>query len=100
MTKKYQYCNFCDGILEDDIQCVVKDDITICADCIKRCNELVVQTNDIDKSNFKINLLKPKELKAKLDEYVIGQDNAKKSCLLQCIIILREYCKKKIKMMM
>ncbi len=36
-----------------------------------------------------INLLKPEELKAFLDDYVIGQEQAKKYCLLQCITTIR-----------
>ena len=43
-----------------------------------------------------INLLKPEEIKAFLDDYVIGQDEAKKHFLLLFTIITRESLQEKI----
>lgn len=40
-----------------------------------------------------INLLKPKEIKEILDEYVIGQEQAKKYCRWRYIIIINGYCR-------
>ena len=59
----------------------------ICDECVDICNEIIDEELGADGSPFKtidvsdtleINLQKPKELKAFLDEYVIGQDEAKK----------------------
>lgn len=56
----------------------------ICDECIDICNEIIMEEElDANKKNTKdasseINLVKPEELKAFLDEYVIGQDQAKK----------------------
>lgn len=53
----------------------------ICDECIELCAELIEEELDLDErepGDEEINLLKPKEIKAFLDEYVIGQEQAKK----------------------
>lgn len=53
----------------------------ICDECIDVCAEIIEEEFAYeDESKFSgINLLKPEEIKAFLDDYVIGQDEAKKS---------------------
>ena len=54
----------------------------ICDECVALCNDLIA-SQEIDRHDAKtdenITLPKPMEIKAKLDEYVIGQDEAKKT---------------------
>ena len=53
----------------------------ICDECIEVCSEIIEEEfeYDDDRREFDdINLLTPEEIKAFLDEYVIGQDEAKK----------------------
>ena len=53
----------------------------ICDDCVDRCSELLDDENygwDKEDQFSDINLLKPKEIREFLDQYVIGQDAAKK----------------------
>ncbi|MCI8557233.1 MAG: ATP-dependent Clp protease ATP-binding subunit ClpX [Lachnospiraceae bacterium] len=53
----------------------------ICDECIELCSELIEEELELDEQELgdeEINLLKPKEIKAFLDEYVIGQEEAKK----------------------
>ena len=53
----------------------------ICDECIELCAELIEEELDLEEQEMgdeEINLLKPKEIKAFLDEYVIGQEQAKK----------------------
>ena len=53
----------------------------ICDECIEVCAEIIDEElgiGDFDPREADINLLKPEEIKAFLDEYVIGQDEAKK----------------------
>ena len=54
--------------------------VYICDECVDVCSEIIEEEFDYeDKNPFgEINLLKPEELKAFLDEYVIGQEEAKK----------------------
>lgn len=53
----------------------------ICEECIELCAEMVedeLENTRAEEKDFEINLMKPKEIKEFLDEYVIGQDEAKK----------------------
>ena len=52
----------------------------ICDECVDVCSEIIEEEFDYEDENAfgDINLLKPEELKAFLDEYVIGQEEAKK----------------------
>ena len=82
MAKDVQLsCSFC-GRSKGDVGLLISGiDAHICEDCIKQGNEIIVsEGTSKKKKNVKdIDLKKPKEIKALLDEYVIGQDNAKKT---------------------
>ena len=54
--------------------------VYICDECVDVCSEIIEEEFDYEDENAfgDINLLKPEELKAFLDEYVIGQEEAKK----------------------
>ena len=79
--KEEHFCSFCGrdevGRL---IQSTEDPDVFICNDCVDDCVELLESYDYYDENNNgkKITLLKPKEIKVKLDEYIIGQENAKK----------------------
>ena len=74
-------CSFC-GKSEEQVRKMFLSNITnecICSDCIKNCADMLDKDDyTAIKKQDKLTLLKPKELKAKLDEYIIGQDAAKK----------------------
>jgi len=76
-------CSFC-GKNQDDVEKLIAGpDVYICDECIELCNEIVHEEDEHlseegDASNFKPASLKPKEIKEHLDQYVIGQDHAKK----------------------
>lgn len=61
------------------------DGVFICDECVSICNDMIdveyLENNpeESDKLKEEINILKPKEIKEKLDEYVIGQEQAKKT---------------------
>jgi ATP-dependent Clp protease ATP-binding subunit ClpX len=69
-------CSFC-GRTEDLVEKLVSGPglVFICDKCVHLCLD-IVQKKPVS-HDFK--LLKPKEMKAHLDEYIIGQDNAKKT---------------------
>ena len=76
------YCSFC-GKPQDMVERLLTgpNGIYICDECIELCHEILQEErgSDCEKTVTEgINLLKPKDIKAKLDEYVIGQDEAKK----------------------
>ncbi|MFT5055647.1 MAG: ATP-dependent Clp protease ATP-binding subunit ClpX, partial [Pseudoalteromonas distincta] len=82
MAKDVQLsCSFC-GRSKGDVGLLISGiDAHICEDCIQQGNEIIVSegTSKKKKTVKDIDLKKPKEIKALLDEYVIGQDNAKKT---------------------
>ena len=70
-------CSFC-GKTETQANQLVSgpDGVHICDECIATCNEMMAQ-NAIEQVREDERLLTPQEIKARLDEYVIGQDEAK-----------------------
>ncbi|MCI8536694.1 MAG: ATP-dependent Clp protease ATP-binding subunit ClpX [Hungatella sp.] len=76
-------CSFC-GKTQEQVRKMIagSNGVYICDECIDLCAEILEEELDgeefIKEDVNEINLLKPKEIKAFLDEYVIGQDEAKK----------------------
>lgn len=74
-------CSFCGKQVSAKDLLIHGYDASICEDCATAAMSIVRehQTSVKKKQDaFTLNLLKPKEIKAKLDEYVIGQDDAKR----------------------
>ncbi len=83
-TDQSFHCSFC-GKAQKQVRKMISGPagIYICDECIELCAELVDEDIEKDESfdeigENDINLLKPMEIKAFLDEYVIGQEDAKK----------------------
>ncbi|OQY09635.1 MAG: ATP-dependent protease ATP-binding subunit ClpX [Fusobacteriia bacterium 4572_132] len=72
-------CSFC-GKTENEVYRLIEGpDVFICDECIESCHEMLELEFGEKQIEFsKFNLLKPIEMKKKLDEYVVGQDEAKK----------------------
>lgn len=74
------HCSFC-GKSENQVRKLIAgpDGAYICDECVSICSEIIEEevTNDYMLENG-INLMTPVEMKAVLDEYVVGQDDAKK----------------------
>ncbi len=70
-------CSFC-GKSEYSVKnLIVHGDVRICDQCIGICNEIITQQNITEVHDDGV-LLSPMEIKERLDEYVIGQHDAKK----------------------
>ena len=71
-------CSFC-GRTEDQVALLMTGMTGyICNDCVEQAHAILCEEALLPKSNFEMaELPKPKEIKAFLDEYVIGQDEAK-----------------------
>lgn len=75
-------CSFC-GKTQDQVRKMIAGtgNVFICDECIELCGEILEEElgEEEEAPDFSgINLLKPKEIKEFLDEYVIGQEEAKK----------------------
>ena len=76
-------CSFCNKT-EDQVRKLIAGPggVYICDECIDVCSEIVedeLAEEDMQLAQSEINLRTPKEIKAFLDEYVIGQEEAKKT---------------------
>ena len=91
--KKSFCCSFC-GKDESQVRQIVRapNDVCICDECIKLCNQVIGEeafdAYTSAESDFNFEIKKPNELKAILDEYVIGQEKAKKSL---CVAVYNHY---------
>lgn len=73
-------CSFC-GKTEDQVRKLIAgpDGSYICDECVEICSEIIEEEVARDRmSGSDINLMTPMEMKEVLDEYVVGQDEAKK----------------------
>ena len=80
-SKKGVRCSFCGKSEEQVKKIIAGSGVYICNECIDLCSDILEEefANDYQFEDLDLNLPKPQELKAALDEYVIGQDDAKKA---------------------
>jgi ATP-dependent Clp protease ATP-binding subunit ClpX len=81
-SKGENYCSFCGEQIPYNKVLIHGLNGAICEKCVQAVNDVLLDIRqeeaEKERKEVKIKLLKPKEIKAKLDEYVIGQDEAKK----------------------
>lgn len=82
MAKNTLHCSFC-GRSRDEVKILIAgQDGHICENCVEHAREIIEQElltrTDGAGSGFKLTVKKPIEIKRFLDEYIIGQDEAKK----------------------
>lgn len=78
--KKQLKCSFCGKTQEQVKRLVAGPGVYICDECIELCSEIIEEEFEDTKADVELNdIPKPKDIKEILDQYVIGQDTAKKS---------------------
>ncbi len=82
MARNEIRCSFC-GKSESQVLKLLKgpNGVYICDECVELCSEIIEEelgAEEEESEPEEINLLKPEEIKRFLDDYVIGQENAKK----------------------
>ena len=76
--KAAHHCSFC-GKSQDEVKKLIAGPtVFICDECIELCNDIVAEEWDEERASGLPKLPKPAEIKRFLDEYVIGQERAKK----------------------
>ena len=71
-------CSFCGKTQEQVKKLIAGPGVYICDECIELCNEIIDEELNEEVNLDLINNPKPQEIKEILDQYVIGQDDAKK----------------------
>src|SRR5437016_7330318 len=71
-------CSFCGKSQNDVRKLIAGPTVYICDECIELCNDIIAEEWEEEKSREIRSLPKPAEIKAALDQYVIGQERAKK----------------------
>lgn len=77
--KKKFKCSFCGKSEEQVRRLIAGPGVYICDECIELCSEIIVDEREEDVQIDMGTLPKPMEIKKYLDQYVIGQDEAKKA---------------------
>ncbi len=78
-TNEQLLCSFCGKSQRQVKKLIAGPGVYICDECIDLCNEIIDEELSAPSAFDIENLPKPKEIYDVLDEYVIGQDNAKRS---------------------
>jgi len=76
---KHLRCSFCGKSKESVKKFISGPNVYICNECISLCNEILAEEEDRETASQIAEVLSPVEIKEILDEYVIGQEQAKKS---------------------
>ena len=71
-------CSFCGKSQNDVRKLIAGPTVYICDECIELCNDIIAEEWEEEKSREIRSLPKPAEIKNVLDQYVIGQERAKK----------------------
>ncbi|MDA9902445.1 ATP-dependent Clp protease ATP-binding subunit ClpX [Gammaproteobacteria bacterium] len=76
---KLLYCSFCGKSQHEVRKLIAGPSVFVCDECVDLCNDIIREETQEDSAEGPIRRLpNPEEIKETLDEYVIGQENAKK----------------------
>ncbi len=77
-TEKY-FCSFCGKPKELTKRLIAgPNGVYICDECIEICRDVMKEDDKKESSSDSVRLLKPSEIKERLDEYIVGQEDAKR----------------------
>jgi ATP-dependent Clp protease ATP-binding subunit ClpX len=75
---KLLYCSFCGKSQHEVRKLIAGPSVFICDECVELCNDIIREEMQEGPGGSNDKLPKPKEIKETLDQYVIGQERAKK----------------------
>ncbi len=71
-------CSFCGKGHQEVKKLIAGPNVYICDECVELCNDIIAEDEDQTDESQSGYILKPSEIKALLDQYVVGQEQAKK----------------------
>ncbi|MBN1282481.1 MAG: ATP-dependent Clp protease ATP-binding subunit ClpX [Proteobacteria bacterium] len=71
-------CSFCGKSQREVRKLIAGPTVYICDECIELCNDIIAEENVRTRTGERIGVPRPAEIKSALDDYVIGQEHAKK----------------------
>jgi ATP-dependent Clp protease ATP-binding subunit ClpX len=71
-------CSFCNKSQRDVRKLIAGPTVYICDECVDICLDIIAEEKETEEPDGRVRLPKPVEVKAFLEEYVVGQDAAKK----------------------
>ena len=75
---KMLYCSFCGKSQHEVRKLIAGPSVYICDECVELCNDIIREEIEEKAATARSHLPKPKEILDVLDQYVIGQDRAKR----------------------
>jgi len=78
-SDKHLRCSFCGKSKESVKKFISGPNVYICNECISLCNEILAEEEEREAQEQTVPSPTPEEIKSVLDQYVIGQENAKKA---------------------
>jgi ATP-dependent Clp protease ATP-binding subunit ClpX len=77
-TDRHLRCSFCGKSRDEVRKLIAGPTVYICDECVHLCNDIIAEDWEETKEEISSKLRKPHEIKQHLDQYVIGQERAKK----------------------
>ena len=87
-SDKHLRCSFCGKSKETVKKFISGPSVYICNECISLCNEILAEEEDREASESLVPSPTPQEIKDVLDQYVIGQEDAKRAL---CVAVYNHY---------